>query len=80
MRNSELYEFVCKAQFGDREAMRLIIEAFYPLIRKTSKTLSTLSAKDFEQSTIEKIVRSVHNFDLNSLPDFEAFINAENHC
>lgn len=77
MKNYELYEWVRKAQFGDREAMGKIIDAYYPLIRKTSRTLSALSAKDFEQSTIEKIVRAVHNYDLDSLPDFEAFMHTE---
>ncbi|MNO31502.1 hypothetical protein D3C76_214770 [compost metagenome] len=74
MRNPELFDLVQKVQFGDREAMRKIIDAYYPLIRKTSRTLSSLSAKDFEQATIEKIVRSVQNYDLNALPDLETFL------
>lgn len=78
MKNSELFECARKAQFGDREAMRKIIDAYFPLIRKTSRTLSSLSSKDFEQFTIEKIVRAVHNYDLDSLPDFETFIHMEN--
>lgn len=76
MTNNELYTCAKKAQFGDREAMRKIIDAYYPLIKKTSKSLSPQSSKDFEQSTIEKIVRAVYNYDLNLIPDFKTFLNS----
>jgi hypothetical protein len=73
MTNDELFEYIQKAQLGDRQAMQLIIESFYPLIRSTGRYLPRSSYKDFEQFIIEKIVRAVHKVELTSLPDFIGF-------
>lgn len=73
MTNDELFETVQRAQYGDRQAMQKIIEAYYPLIRKQTRTLDPSTSKDFEQTIIEKIVRAVHNYDITSLPDFITF-------
>lgn len=75
MMNAQLYECVQKAQFGDRTAMQRIIEAYYPLIRKTAGAMAASTSKDFEQTIIEKVVRAVTNYDLDSVPDFISFCN-----
>ncbi|MFB9325929.1 helix-turn-helix domain-containing protein [Paenibacillus aurantiacus] len=77
MTNDELFENVQRAQYGDRPAMQSIIEAYYPLIRKQIRALAPTESKEFEQSIIEKIVRAVHNYDLNALPDFITFCHLD---
>ncbi|MBB3113935.1 DNA-directed RNA polymerase specialized sigma subunit [Paenibacillus phyllosphaerae] len=77
MTNAQLYDDVRQAQLGDRGAMQRIIEAYYPLIRKASRSVPPAAAKDFEQTIIEKIVRAVHNYDLEAIPDFVTFCEME---
>lgn len=73
MRNEELYQCMQHAQLGDRQAMQRIIESFFPLIRKATRNLPPSASKDYEQTIIEKIVRAVHNYDLQSIPSFTDF-------
>lgn len=73
MKENELYNLVKHAQYGDRDAMKRIIEQFLPFIRKAASYLPQSEAKDYEQVTTEKIVRAVNRYDLNSVPDFVKF-------
>jgi len=73
MTNEELYHSVQQAQYGDRQAMQRIIESYYPLIRKATRNLPPATSKDYEQTIIEKIVRAVHNYDLQSIPGIDDF-------
>ncbi|GMK37470.1 hypothetical protein PCCS19_05240 [Paenibacillus sp. CCS19] len=73
MTNDELFQSVQQAQYGDREAMQRIIESFYPLIRKTARNMPPSASRDYEQVIIEKIVRAVHRYDLQSIPSFVDF-------
>ncbi|GFN31367.1 helix-turn-helix domain-containing protein [Paenibacillus xylaniclasticus] len=73
MKNEELFHCIQQAQLGDRQAMQRIIESFLPLIRKVARNLPSTVSKDFEQTIIEKIVRAVHDYDLQSIPSFTDF-------
>jgi|GEM_PF-1639822 len=70
---NDLYDLVCRAKRGDKDAMERIVEAFRPVIRKASRGAKGQERDDLEQELTEKMIRAVYAYDLESVPDFTAF-------
>lgn len=59
MKTNDLFDLVGKAQNGDELSMYVIIERFYPSIRKSKWNTSKQEHDDLEQDLIEKIIKIV---------------------
>ncbi|WP_438350933.1 helix-turn-helix domain-containing protein [Paenibacillus sp. FA6] len=74
MTDIDLFILVQRAKAGDKEAMNQIIVMFRPLIIKVSQRAKPNERSDLQQDIIEKVIRSVLSYDMNSLPDYTEYI------
>ncbi|WP_051775305.1 helix-turn-helix domain-containing protein [Paenibacillus tyrfis] len=64
-----LFKLVKKAQGGDQSALWTIIKRFYPAIKKLRRKTNIQDQDDLEQEIIEKMIRAILTFDLNTPVD-----------
>ncbi|WP_240416634.1 helix-turn-helix domain-containing protein [Paenibacillus periandrae] len=69
----DLYDLVVQAKSGDRGAMEEIVELFQPIIQKSCWRAKPQERLDLQQQMVEKIIRAVFAYDLESIPDFTQF-------
>ncbi|WP_019007837.1 helix-turn-helix domain-containing protein [Cohnella laeviribosi] len=73
---SNLRELVGAAQSGDQIALLEIVQRFYPLIKKVKRKMILQERDDLEQEILEKIIRVILTFDINSSADLTYFRNS----
>lgn len=69
----QLYKLVKEAQSGHQFALRTIIKKFYPIVLKTRKRINIQEQDDLEQEILEKMIRAILTFDLNTPVDLTHF-------
>ncbi|GIQ71551.1 helix-turn-helix domain-containing protein [Xylanibacillus composti] len=73
MKEILLYDLVEKAQRGDSEALREILDYFHPYIKKISKQRKKQEWDDMENELILLVIKNILNYDMNRIPDFTEF-------
>ncbi len=71
MKDSEcsLFKLAKKAQGGDQSALWTVIKRFYPAIKKLRRKTNIQDQDDLEQEIVEKMIRAILTFDLNTPVD-----------
>lgn len=75
MNQSDLYNLVQNAKQGDKDAMNQILVMFSPIIKKESNRAIKNERSDLQQHLNEKVIRAVHNYDMDSVPEIDEFVH-----
>ncbi|NIK78801.1 RNA polymerase sporulation-specific sigma factor [Paenibacillus castaneae] len=78
MIETDLFLLVLRAKSGDKEALSSIITMFHPIIKKNSQRAGPNEQSDLQQHLSEMIIRAVLRYDMNTIPDYSAFIESIN--
>jgi len=72
-KRNNLRELVEAAQHGDQNALMEIVRRFDPLIKKVKRKMIHQERDDLEQEIMEKLIRVILAYDIDSPADFTSF-------
>ncbi|CAM4340359.1 DNA-directed RNA polymerase specialized sigma subunit [Paenibacillus endophyticus] len=67
------YELVLKAQQGDKEALTIIIQAFFPAIGQAKHKANRNEHDDIQQAIIEMMIHKILNYDISQSLNYSSF-------
>lgn len=68
-----LFDLVAKAQEGDNNSLREILDIFYPYIKQISRQRKVQEQEDVEQEITLVIISKILNYDLYTTYNFSQF-------